>query len=145
MSFHVTNRWQFGRNCHKIPWLFHVIYPGFTCFPCKTMIWILERSIHGIFMTFSKKMMGFPSDLMLFSTKLPLKKIWENPCQIVLREALILAVFLLTNWSSKANVSSSSFPAFRLSNNEIWVSRSKTMDRSWISSLSSESFSSKDV
>ena len=34
ISFYVTNWLQFGPNSHRIAWLFHVIYPGFICFPC---------------------------------------------------------------------------------------------------------------
>ena len=44
VPFHITNRRQFGwfRNWHQIPWLFHVIHPGFIRFPCKNMTWIMD-------------------------------------------------------------------------------------------------------
>ena len=44
MPFPVINRRQFGPKWHNIPWLFHVIYPGFICCPCKNMTWILHKS-----------------------------------------------------------------------------------------------------
>ena len=33
--FPTTNRGQFGPNPHRIPGLFHVISPGFICFPLE--------------------------------------------------------------------------------------------------------------
>ena len=52
MLFSVTNRRQFGRNPHQIPWQFHVIYQGFICFSSWNMTWILDKfkswNFHGI-------------------------------------------------------------------------------------------------
>jgi len=75
MSFHVNNPREFCPNWHQIPW-FHVIYPGFICF------WFWTSSSHGISKTFAKKMMGFPSDLVSLSTKLPSKR--HEKIQVVL-------------------------------------------------------------
>ena len=48
-------------------------------------------SSHGISIAFAKKMMGFPSDSVSFSTKLPSKG-RPNPCHIFNRVALILPI-----------------------------------------------------
>ena len=89
MSFHVTDRRQFGPNGYRIPWLFHVIYLGFICFPyAQTWNSIWTSSNHGISMTFTKKMMGFSSDLVSFLTKLP-QKTWKTPFLIFYRDGMI--------------------------------------------------------
>ena len=78
MSFHVTNlQIEFGPNWRQIPWLFYVIYPGFICFSfihAGTWHGFWTSSSHGISMAFVKKMMGFPSDFVSFSTKLMAKR-----------------------------------------------------------------------
>ena len=43
--FHVTSRHKstgIWSNLTPMPWLFHVIYPGFICFLCWNMTWILD-------------------------------------------------------------------------------------------------------
>ena len=55
MPFPITNRHKSqpsGPNPHQIPWLFHVIYPGFICFSCRNMTWILDK--------FKVQVMEFP-------------------------------------------------------------------------------------
>ena len=53
ISRHNSTWWQFGPNWHQIPWLFHVIYPGYICFPCSNIIWALDKfsswNFHGIY------------------------------------------------------------------------------------------------
>ena len=76
-SFHITNWRQLGQNPHKIPWRFHVFNPDIiNIFHGKTWHGFWSSSSHGISMTFTKKMMGFPADLISFSnqTKLPSKR-----------------------------------------------------------------------
>ena len=74
-AFSVPNRRQFGRNWQQAPRLFHVMYPGFICFPCWNMTWILEKfkswNFPGIYQENDGR---FPSDLVSFSTKLPPKR-----------------------------------------------------------------------
>ena len=45
-------RMPFGPNRQQIPWRFHVIYPGFICFPCPITTWTLDEfkswNFHGI-------------------------------------------------------------------------------------------------
>ena len=71
-KFHVspvTNWRQFGPNLHQIPWLFHVIYTGFICFP-YALTWhgVYRSSSHGISMAFAKKMIHWiSSDLVIFN------------------------------------------------------------------------------
>ena len=78
MSFHITNWRQFGPNPRQIPWPFHVIYSGFIYFfMLKT--WHGFWTSHGISMAFAKKKMGFPSDLISFSTKRPSKRHEKTP------------------------------------------------------------------
>ena len=45
LSFHVCHKSKtvFGHNPHRMPWLFHVIYPGFICFTWKNMTRILDK------------------------------------------------------------------------------------------------------
>ena len=43
ISRHNSTWWQFGRNPHQIPSPYHVIYPGFICFPCSNMARILKE------------------------------------------------------------------------------------------------------
>ena len=59
------------------------------CLPCWNMTWILHftRSSHGISMAFAKKMMGFPSDLMPFLTKLP--SIWHEKIHVTFLTGLV--------------------------------------------------------
>ena len=42
-SRHNSTWWRFGPNPYQIPWLFHVICPGFIYFPWKNMIWIFGQ------------------------------------------------------------------------------------------------------
>ena len=48
----------------------HVLF----MFHAQTLYRFWTSSSHGISMAFAKKMMGFPSDLVSFSTKLPSKR-----------------------------------------------------------------------
>ena len=70
------------QNWHKIQWLFHVIYPGFTCSPCWNMTWILDKAkswnFHGI-------SSGFGLIFLANQTAVNVKKTWENPCHIFCR------------------------------------------------------------
>ena len=80
ISFSVTNPQQFGTKYHQIPWLFHVIYPGFICFPCWNMTWI-SGNFPGIFKENDGISIGF--DVIFDQTAV--KKTWENPRHIFYR------------------------------------------------------------
>ena len=43
LSFHTTNRRQFGPNWHQNPWLFHVIYSRFILILCLRLTWNLYK------------------------------------------------------------------------------------------------------
>lgn len=59
ISFHITNRRQFGRNRHLFPWRVHVIYPAIICSPCRHMTWILNKGKSWYFSGTCYETMGF--------------------------------------------------------------------------------------
>ena len=77
MSFHVTNKWQFGPNWYQIPWLFHVIYPGLICFPCWNMTWILDKSKPWNFRGICWENDGIFIGFGLIFDQFPVKKAWK--------------------------------------------------------------------
>ena len=94
MEIHVTNWRLFGPNPHQIPWVFHVLYPGFICFPCWNMTWILDKF----------KSWGFPLHLLrkwrvfigfdLIFDQTAHKKTWKRPCHIFYRVNKILCTVI---------------------------------------------------
>ena len=91
-KFNITNRWQFGPNWHQIPWLFHIIYAGFICFPCSNLTWILDKfkswNFHGIYWENDGISIGF--GLIFEPNQTTVKKAWENPWHTFHRVCSIL-------------------------------------------------------
>ena len=103
ISFLVTDRWQLGPNWRQNPWLFHVIYPGSICSPCRNMTWIYcnfkswnllrkWRDFHRISCHFRPN---------------AVKKTWEKPCHIFYRVSML--------------ASELSYVALRVSRMRYWI------------------------
>ena len=95
MSFHVTNRRQFfmeiDTKFHDYSILFIQVLLGYHA---GTWHGFWTCSSHGSFMAFAKKMMGFPSDLVSFSTKLPSKRHEKKPLTFFTGIILIFNVLI---------------------------------------------------
>ena len=96
---------EFGPDPHQIPWPFHVIYPGFICFPCWNMTWILDKfkslTFHGICSENDGTSIGFG---VIFETnQTAVNRTWEGPCNIFYREGSSLVDASKIQYSIRLN------------------------------------------
>ena len=84
---------KIGRSLFVIDTEFDDFIQVSFAFHGKTWHGFWTSSSHGISMTCTKKMMGFPSNLVSFSNQTAIKKTWENPCHVFYR----VVQFLLKN------------------------------------------------
>ena len=83
VSFHVTNRRQSGRNLHKNPWLFHIIYLGFICFACsKNLTRIFSCLFTGSLIDNATKSNGNPINFLANTLEFPWLELVQNPCHV---------------------------------------------------------------
>ena len=99
--------------CHKSTSVWSKSTPNSMTIPCHLsrfyLLSLLEHDLdfaqvcHGIFMAFAKKIMGFPLDLVSFSTKLPSK--WHEKIRVIFFTGINLfsrddSSYVLFGWST---------------------------------------------
>ena len=78
-----------------MPWLFHVIYPGFICLSiCPNTTWILQKFNSWNFHGMSEKMIHWISlDLVSFSIKLPSK--WNEKLRFTFFTGMVCFFYIV--------------------------------------------------